>query len=345
MTYTIQEITDLAADVDAFVDAHPAGLMCHRTDYGAFFRQLYGYEPHYLCARSSAGHVLGVMPLQHTRHWLTGNRLVNGYGHNYGGILCDNSQIAADLADASVKLGQRLGVGRIEYMSLLPIPTQYPLHISREKVAMWVKVCQNETGQWDAIHGKSRNQVRKGQKSGCEIESGGVNRLDDFYRIYTYRMRELGTPAFPKPYLKGILERWPENARLFLVRIGGQCAGGGFLRWYKDIMEMPLAAVLEEYNPACANLFMYWEILKYAVERRMKWFDLGRCDREGPTYRFKERLGGEERPLHYCTWVPEGTKFESFSPDSPRYRRKVELWKRLPLWFTRLAGPWISKGF
>ena len=31
-------------------------------------------------------------------------------------------------------------------------------------------------------------------------------------------------------------------------------------------------------------------------------------------------------------------------PDSPRYARRVRLWKRLPLWLTRWVGPHIVRG-
>ena len=31
-------------------------------------------------------------------------------------------------------------------------------------------------------------------------------------------------------------------------------------------------------------------------------------------------------------------------PDNPRYARRVRLWKRLPLWLTRLVGPRIVRG-
>lgn len=341
----IEEVMDITPSVDLFVENNMDGMIHHRTDYGVFFKYLYGYKLHYLYAHDSAGVVQGVMPLLLTKHWLTGLRLVNMYGSNYGGILSSDANITAALADASVELGRKMRVDRIEYMSLSPIPTQYDIYPSRNKVTMWVPVCSDEDQQWKLVHSKSRNQIRKAQKSECRIESGGVEYVDEFYRIYTKRMRELGTPPYAKILFTRLLEYWPQYTRVFLVRLNGVCVGGGFVRWYKEIMEILWAATLKEYNSYCPNLFMYWEVLKFAIAKKMKWFDLGRCDPDGPTYHFKERLGGQKRMLYYYTWVPEGSEFIAFSPESDRYRWKVALWKKLPLPLTRLVGPWISRGF
>jgi hypothetical protein len=31
-------------------------------------------------------------------------------------------------------------------------------------------------------------------------------------------------------------------------------------------------------------------------------------------------------------------------PESGRFRLAIQLWRRLPVWLTRLLGPWIVRG-
>ncbi|GAH85602.1 unnamed protein product, partial [marine sediment metagenome] len=60
-------------------------------------------------------------------------------------------------------------------------------------------------------------------------------------------------------------------------------------------------------------------------------------------YEFKRRWRAEPVRLHYQYWVRPGTELSIVSPDNPKYRKKVQLWKKLPLWLTRLIGPRISR--
>ena len=39
-----------------------------------------------------------------------------------------------------------------------------------------------------------------------------------------------------------------------------------------------------------------------------------------------------------------GEEPREINPLNPRYRLKIEVWKKLPLWVANLAGPLISKG-
>ena len=72
-------------------------------------------------------------------------------------------------------------------------------------------------------------------------------------------------------------------------------------------------------------------------------FDFGRSTVDGPHYRFKKQWVTEQMTLHYQYWVRPGHDLSIVSPDNPKFRRKAELWKRMPLWATRLLGPLISR--
>ena len=70
-----------------------------------------------------------------------------------------------------------------------------------------------------------RNQVRKAEKSGLAAVEGGPEILDEFYRLYTRRMHELGTPGFSKRVMANILHALPEYSRVFLVNLGRRTVG------------------------------------------------------------------------------------------------------------------------
>ena len=46
--------------------------------------------------------------------------------------------------------------------------------------------------QWRVLDRKVRNQVRKAEKEGLQVESGGAELLDAFYSVLAHNMRDLG---------------------------------------------------------------------------------------------------------------------------------------------------------
>jgi hypothetical protein len=119
---------------------------------------------------------------------------------------------------------------------------------------------------------------------------------------------------------------------------------GAFLLHGQGVTEVPSASCLRAYNPACANMLMYWHLISRAIERGQQVFDFGRCTRDGGTYRFKQQWGAKAEPAVWQYYQREGNAFSEMRPESPRYQRLIRLWQRLPVRVTRLIGPAIVRG-
>ena len=72
-------------------------------------------------------------------------------------------------------------------------------------------------------------------------------------------------------------------------------------------------------------------------------FDFGRSSADSGTYRFKKQWGAQPQPTVWQYHVRRGD-IQAVRPDSPRYRRRIEVWQKLPVWLTRLIGPSIVRG-
>ena len=53
-------------------------------------------------------------------------------------------------------------------------------------------------------------------------------------------------------------------------------------------------------------------------------------------------LGRHSHHLCWQYWTPGGEEPEFARPQDPKYRRKIEMWKKMPLWASRMIGPVIS---
>jgi lipid II:glycine glycyltransferase (peptidoglycan interpeptide bridge formation enzyme) len=156
-------------------------------------------------------------------------------------------------------------------------------------------------------------------------------------------MRELGTPCYPRRLFESILEAFPDKAIVVVVRLKDQTVGGGFFYGFNGLAQCRWAATDVNYNRLAPNMLLYWAAIRHYCRRGESFFDFGRSTYESTQYEFKRRWGAEPVRLYYQHWMPPGASSSLVRPSDPKYRRKVEMWKKMPLWATRLVGPHISR--
>jgi hypothetical protein len=90
-------------------------------------------------------------------------------------------------------------------------------------------------------------------------------------------------------------------------------------------------------------MLLYWSLLERAAQRCQETFDFGRSSPDSNTCRFKKQWGAVPEPAEWQYHLRAGSAAD-MRPENPRYRLLIRLWKRLPLWLTRLIGPRIVRG-
>lgn len=340
-TVSRQESAD--SDVEAFVQAHPDATIYHSFAWSETVHDSFGHQPYYLVARET-GRVTGVLPLTHVRTRLFGNLLVSQAFGNYGGPLATSDDARDALFNHAVETGRALGCESIEFRISQPMP--YDLPTRTDKLCMRMPLLSDAEAMWNAFSSQSkvRNHVRKAEKNGLTVRIGGGELLDAFYEVYTVRMHELGTPCYSKRLFERILHYFADTARVFLVHLNDLVVGGRLTVCYRDIAESCWGVTRVAYNPMSPNHLLGWSVMKHYGELGATVFDFGRSTVGSSAHLFKKQWGAAEVPLHYQYWSPPDKPVSFLTPDNPKYKRKVELWKKAPLWCTRIAGPWISRG-
>jgi serine/alanine adding enzyme len=338
MDVTIAKTPD--PECDTFLKNRPNAKICYTYKWSDAVARAVSLQSFYLVARYSEG-VHGILPLVHVKSILFGNFMVSQAFNDYGGILADSDEARDALFNYAVELAVKLGCESIEFRNIEPLP--YSLEPRTGKMCMHLVLSDDPEDIWKSFKPKVRNQVRKAEKSDIIAQDGGLELLDDFYRVYTTRMHELGTPAYPRKLMRYLLEAFPDNSRLFVVRLKGITIGVGLTFHFNGFVEIPFASTLTQYNSLCPNNLLYWSVIRYYCLAGAKCFDFGRCTVDGPTYQFKKQWGPKQVDLHYQYWVRPGHKVSVLSPDNPKYKARIEIWKRMPLWVARLLGHYISR--
>lgn len=292
---------------------------------------------------TEAGKTRGLLALARVRSLLFGRFLVSLPYLNYGGVVADDPVTAGRLIDEAVQLADRLGVRYLELRHEQAVAHPKLVAARADKVHMRLPLASTPGKLWDQIPSKVRNQVRKGEKSGLTAAWGGHDLLAEFHAVFSENMRDLGTPSYGRGLFAAVLEQFPGRAEVCVIRAGRQPVATGLLLHGWGVTEVPSASSLRSHNHTCANMLLYWNLLQRAAERGQAVFDFGRSSQDGPTFRFKKQWGATPTPAEWQVYARTGSPGE-MRPDNPRYARRVRLWKRLPLWLTRLVGPRIVRG-
>ena len=100
---------------------------------------------------------------------------------------------------------------------------------------------------------------------------------------------------------------------------------------------------LQKYLELKPNMFMYWNMFRFASEHGYDTFDFGRCSIGSGTYRFKMQWGAQEVPLYWHQWRPDGAGLQEPKGTSSAFRLAAWMWQRMPLGLTNIVGPQLIK--
>ncbi len=304
------------------------------------------HTPYVLLHRSNS-ETLGYLPLALVKSTLFGRFLVSLPYLNRAGIAAHNAASASELLQAAVKLANDLDVRYLEMRHhALTLDDALITHNRDNKVRMVRVLPDSPETLFKEVGPKVRNQIRKGEKSGLSIQWGGEILLNDFYTVFATNMRDLGTPVYSRKLFSAILQHFPEEAELAVVYQSDKPIAGALLV-HDDHLEhssqVPSASCLRAYNHTNANMWMYHQLLLRAMARGSKEFDFGRSSEDSGTYRFKKQWGALPHPTIWQYHLIHG-ELDAARPDNPRMQRRIKMWKKLPLWMTRLIGPGIVRG-
>jgi FemAB-related protein (PEP-CTERM system-associated) len=262
---------------------------------------------------------------------------------NWGGVRAIDEESEQFLLESAIQLAESRDVDYLEIRGCVGGRDSRWIKRVGHKVIMVAELPETEGQLWQRLGSKIRNQIRKGLKSSCEIVVGGEELVRAFYAVYSANMHYLGTPAHPLDFVVGIVTYFSNRCDVVVVRYGRKAVAGGILLHGDGISEVPLAACLPEYRSSCANMVLYWELLKRSVERGAQIFDFGRCTPESGSYHFKKQWGARPQQLvwHYYIRRKEPS---ALAKENSRFRYWQELWKRLPGPIVRWLGPQITKG-
>jgi FemAB-related protein (PEP-CTERM system-associated) len=325
---------------DGYVLAHPRGSFFHRYGWKRLIESTYRYPGHYLMAERD-GRLCGLLPLGEVKHLLFGYSLISVPFCVYGGVLADDEGAREALEVHAMRLAEELGVDYLETRNEQPVRDDW-----LRKDALYVTfkraISDDHEANLSAIPRKQRAMVRKGIKAGLVSESDAG--IDNLYQAYSESVRNLGTPVLPKGHFQAVRAEFGDDVDVVTVRHQGEVVASVMSYYFRDQVLPFYGGGISAARSLAANDFMYWEVMRRAVERGCRVFDFGRSKVDTGSYRFKKHWGFEPEPLSYEYHLVRASEMPDLNPNNPKYRVFINAWKRLPVPVSRAIGPWLARG-
>ncbi|MGA2261677.1 MAG: FemAB family XrtA/PEP-CTERM system-associated protein [Acidobacteriota bacterium] len=324
-----------------YVEDNPDCTHYHRWGWKQVIETSFRWPTYFLMAEEE-GQVVGILPLALQSSRIFGRFLTSLPFLNGGGPVARTGKVEEDLVAAAIVLAQEL---RADHMELRYRREPQPgnLRTKMTKVAVVRPVEADEDKMLRDLPHKVRTDVRKAMKSDFTAELVGETGLDDFYRIFSVNMRNLGTPAYSRNFFQEMLNTFPAETYICVIRHHGKPVAASFLMGFRRTIEAGWSSSLQEYLALKPNVFLYWSIFCLTGARGYRTFDFGRSSVGSGTHRFKMQWGSQEIPLYWAYWLPDGASLPELNPQNPRYRVAIWLWKHLPVSLTTWAGPRIVR--
>lgn len=323
---------------DKYVDGHPARTFSHRWGWGPVLANSFGLKPYYFMALKGNA-IVGILPTSFMKSMLFGKYLISLPWLDYGGPLADSQEIALELAAHAATLAKENDCRFVEHRAVkTPLPG---LLEKRQKFSFVMDLSSSEEDVWKAIDGKAKNQVRKAEKSNLTVKFGKSELLDDFYKIFAFNMRDLGTPVWPKSLYGEQFLHFKDDTEMAVVMMGEIPIAAALIIHYQDYSAVPSASSYYKYRNLCPNNIMYWEIIKRCRERGSLRFDFGRSTLNAGTYNFKKQWVRNPVELVWQYNLLSIDELPELNPSNPKYKLAIKIWRRLPLPIANLLGPKI----
>ena len=348
--HTEQAVSDIQVSIvllsdeidkwNRYVESNTAASLYQRAEWKNLIHNVFGHNCYYFYALNNNEEIVGILPLVRLKSRLFGDFMVSMPYFNYGGAIANSESIEQKLIQAANSHAKKTGSNHIEYRDDI---AREDLPSRTEKVTMILSLPDSHHDLWNTFTSKLRSQIRRSQREVTRVNIGNAEILNDFYTVFAQNMRDLGTPVYSKLFFSKILQTFPEYSKIIVVRLENRPVAAAFLLGYNETLEIPWASTIKEVNHLSMNMLLYWEVLKFAIKNRYRYFDFGRSSKASGTFRFKQQWGAEPKQCYWHYWLSENAELPRLNPDNPKFALAIIIWKKIPISITKWLGPLIVK--
>jgi len=332
-----------------YVQEHPQATFEHLLVWRNLIKDHFGFVPYYLIKRNELGIVVGILPLFKAKG-LFGTRLVSIPYAVSAGILSNSIETTKELISFAKELTKKEKADYLEIRDLKELKQTIPSNNQKKVFSFSLSLSSNIEEVWKKLpKGSIRWGIKKSQRSGLISEFGNNEDLFyEFYALFLNTRKHRGVPAYPAPYLKDFLDKFENNARIYIARYNQKPVAAILMLYYKTEMRYAFAGSVTDRSILQMQPYhlLMWDAICDASKRGYTKFNLGGAmatTNEGGLYEFKKKWADKiiETPSYFYSRNGKSILHD----DTLLIKFASSCWKKMPIFFVRKLSPLVIRQF
>ena len=235
--------------------------------------------------------------------------------------LTDNDLLTSITSTQKVKtLGIRCFTPVLKYSTPLKVVTMLPLKGRLSDVL-------------SGLPSNVRRKINKAAKNNVRVKSGGLELLNDYYRLYRQAIKRHGSFALPEKYIAELIK--DQNVRLFTAYLNGDAVGSAMLIKQGNFAENNAFATSVSHNKYYVSYALHAEMISYSISMNCTTYSFGRSTPGSGVHIYKQQFGGVDKILYYNSLAPQAESLKLLKLVPP-------LVKLMPTWIASGLDHFIS---
>jgi serine/alanine adding enzyme len=168
-----------------------------------------------------------------------------------------------------------------------------------------LNIAADEKTMWSGLRGRTRNAIRKAEKSSLELVRGWTA-MRDFFETYSSRMMDKLVPFHNLNYFQAITQAVGDDGEIFAAYREDRVEGAMLMLYGRDNASYCWGAVNPGSQSVRAGQFLLWEMTKACIVRGIRRLDLGESSEGSGTWAFKSEFGARPIDIHYYDVIRTG---------------------------------------
>ena len=270
--------------------------------------------------------ILGVY--QHS--FPSNNKSVSMPHFSYGGIIRKDTKVSKKEIFNAISQYFLCSFEIRDFLSYTPF-------YDESKVATFLELEDTADKQMAYFKSNHRRKIKKAYKNQLYVNTeNSLDALLKFYDVYSRNMLRLGSPVLSKKFFIALFKNYDYGEiKVFLIYYDNQVIGGALMLTYNDFAEDCWLSTLSQYNYLYTSVLLYWEMIKYSIENRIKIFSFGRSTDDSTLLHFKKQWKPVEKRIYFSYSEPKKMNLR-------KMKILTNIWKIMPLRVANLIGPPIA---
>ncbi|WP_019028750.1 FemAB family XrtA/PEP-CTERM system-associated protein [Colwellia piezophila] len=327
---------------DHYVKNHQYGSFFHLSGWQQVITKSFNHGCYFFYVEQ-AGKICGILPLVEVKSKFFGHALISTPFCVYGGAIADTPELVRQLEHQACQLAEKLSVDYLE------LRYQYKqdssLLLKQGHSTFGCELPGDSDKILASIKKKQRAVIRHSLNNELSftIESGGAY-LEDFYFLLSVSYRNLGTPVFCREYFNNLVDVFGDKVDIAIIKNKDNQLSSAVMNYYFNEQVLPFyyGGVVNARSLKSAD-FMYYQLMCHASNKGYRWYDFGRSKNDSGAYKYKKNWGMKPKLLYYYYYLVNATELPNLSPNNPKYKLLIQMWRKLPLKVSQFIGPFLSK--